>query len=302
MALGALSPAERTEITKSAVDVYKQQMAALMLPSEINKNNAQAAQAFATAHLHDFQRSAEFMAHEIARAEAGPIAAGRAHQELEQFREDMRTKGAEAFAGTPSPPLLKRFTGIGDLGELARVYGRDNLEKLIVAAMHWESSMAMAGRQGQQNELIKWAGLYEKYNKDVLTFKSIPTKMEWDAVQEAAKKGDVQAGRQLGTWMLAGISGPRSPEQEESLRRAKTMLNQIGIKMYGAENYKVLETAEEQKPRVLRPTPPAPPNAGAPAGTGLPGTVGKGDQGTLERVWNYFTRPADLGYTVGNPQ
>jgi hypothetical protein len=301
LALGALSPAERTEITKSAVDVYKQQMAALMLPSEANKNNAQAAQAFAAANLHDFQRSAEFMAHEIAKAQAGPEATGKAYQELEQFREDMRTKGAEAFSGVAAPPLLKRFTGIGDLGELAKVYGRDNLEKLIVAAMHWESTMAMAGKQGQQNELIKWAGLFEKYNKDALSFKAIPTQLEWDAVQKAAKAGDQQAGRQLGTWMLNGISGPRSAEQEDALQMALKMRDQIGIKMYGPENYKVLKGADESKPRVIKPTPaPAP---GAPASAGLPGAVANPEtdftapfRWLKKKMWD-----TEVGGAVANP-
>lgn len=303
LSLGALSPAERNDITKSAVDVYKQTLAALMLPSEVNKNNAQAAQAFATANYHDFQRSAEFMAHEIAKAQAGPEAAGKAHQDLEQFREDMRTKGAEAFAGTPSPPLLKRFTGIADLGELARVYGRDNLEKLIVAAMHWESSMALAGRQGQQNELIKWAGLYEKYNKDVMTFKSIPTKAEWDEVQAGVKRGDPLANRQWFMWMDSKISGPRTADQEESLNMAVRMRDQIGTKMYGPDNYKVLKGAEDAKPRVIRPTENPPPAPGAPAAAGLPGAVSSPETDFMaplrylkKRLWDN-----DLGGAVSNP-
>jgi hypothetical protein len=244
LSLGALSPAERSDITKSAVEVYKQQMAALLLPSEVNKNNAQAAQAFATAHLHEFQMSAEYLAHEIAKIEAGPAATGRAQLELENAREANRMSAAEQLVGTPTPALLKRFTGVADLGELAKSFGRDNLEKLLQAAMQAEAYMQHVRSAAGSNEQIKWMTLYGNYNKDVMAWKDIPDEAEWAKLSPMAKM-------QLGD---KGIMGPRGKAQEDALQAAIAMRDQIGLKVWGPAYKTFAPLGDGPKVRVLKPT------------------------------------------------
>lgn len=265
----AMSPQVQEAIAKNAIEVFKAQ-------SDAMEKAARAGYYQSAVALNEFHRSKEYLDHEIAKAEAPQRVHGEELRKLAEFNREMEKRDAEELRGVPTPPLIKRHFGVSDMGELARYYGKNNMEKLMVAALQAEAHMYNARVVAGQNEALKWLGIAERYNNDIIKIqeKTIP-QAEWDKM--------TQADRQRA--MLLGQT-PRTPEVDAALKQLQAEKDAALRKAYGPawDQMKAIQNSKSRDVRVIEPrtgTAPAP----APKPAPTPGAP----QSSIEFWKNLFT-------------
>ena len=237
-------------ITKEGISAFKAQSDAMETAARAGYLKSHAAQL-------DFQRSKEYLDHAIKMAEAPQRAHGDELRKLDELRRRTEKEDADQLIGTPTPAIIKRFFGINDMGELARYYGRNNLEKLMQTALQAEASMNNAAQIAgarvdarTQNEAMKWIALAERYNNDILKITEMPSLDQWNKLSKAEQQA----------MAFAGVK-PRNPDQEAHLQQLNIQRDAAYRKAYGPAYDEMMRIKGAQpEVRVLKPT-----SSGAPA-------------------------------------
>lgn len=246
-------------ITKEGISAFKAQ-------SDAMETAARAGYLKSDAALKEFQRSKEFLDHQIRVAESPQRIAGEEHRKLLQFTLDIEKKSAEELRGVPTPAIIKRFFNVDDMGTLATYYGRNNLEKIMDSAMRMQSSMdskreaALLRKDAvAHNEAVKWIAIAERYGGDILKIGEQPS------METFLKQYPTPAEQQKA--MFFGVK-PRNVDQEAHLKQLQAQRDAAYRQAYGPAYDEMMKirvgAGGGGEVRVIKPTgaPPVSPGLG----------------------------------------
>lgn len=245
------------ELGKQAVEVHKQVLESLKTPSEIAKNLGVADYYQAGARLHDYHRSAQYVTDQVMIHAAGPLAQAQAQKEIMDYKEVLETKGAEALIGRKAPPMLVQMTGMTDMGEIAKYFGRNNLAHMLQIAEQMQARLATVNANRSNQEFTKLYGSYVSTEKAIAIMEeklknAIPLD-KWNAMTP---------GQQQTAKFNGGF--PRTPELDNELNRMRIMQDNLGVRLYG-KDYQPLPKLPVAGP-IINVTPPGAAPGAAPPG------------------------------------
>lgn len=263
------------ELGKQAVEVHKQVLESLKTPSEIAKNLGVADYYRAGARLHEYHASAQYVADQVMIHAAGPLAQAQAQKEIMDYKDELETRGAEALVGRKAPAILAKMTGMTDMGEIAKYFGRNNLAHMLQIAEQMQARLAAASQNKSNQEFTKLLTLHEKYSKDVMMYEekvrsAIPIE-KWNAMTDKER---------MTAQALGGV--PMTKSLQDALNTAIQTRDGIGQKLYGA-GYMPTPTAPPQRP-IINVTPPG---GAAPPG---PGAQQPPTRGWIADLYNWMTK------------
>lgn len=269
----ALTPAQRNEISKQAVDVHKQVLEELKTPSEIAKNMGVARAYESQAAFHDYQRSAQYVTDQIMIHAGGEFAKAHALAELDRLKTANEKLSAEELRGTKAPPILAKMTGMTDMGDIARYYGRNNLAHMLQIAEAQQARIQAAGMNKNNQEFTRMLTNYERLlgrvkDYDKLLKDGIPIE-KWNAMTPSQQQ-------------TAKFNGgyPITEQMKNNAATARNMLDNVGKQLYG-DSY----IPEPMAPPIINVTP-----SGAAPGAPKPGTGTPVTQGWLGDLYNWMTK------------
>lgn len=242
------------ELGKQAVEVHKQVLESLKTPSEIAKNLGIADYYQAGARLHEYHTSAQYVADQVMIHAAGPLAQAQAQKEIMDYKEILEQRGAEALVGRKAPAILAKMTGMTDMGEIAKYFGRNNLAHMLQIAEQMQARLAAASQNKSNQEFTRMLTNFERLSKDAAVaedkLKSAIPLDKWNAMTPQQQ----QSARALGGF-------PRTPELERDISAIRNMRDNVGKQLYG-DKYTVFNPPTQ---KIINVTPPGGVAPGAPA-------------------------------------
>lgn len=250
----ALTPAQRNDISKQAVEVHKQVLEELKTPSEIAKNMGVARAYESQAAYHDYQRSAQYVTDQIMIHAGSEFAKSHALAELDRLKMANEKASAEELRGIKAPSILAKMTGMTDMGDIARFYGRNNLAHMLQIAEQMQTRLATVGANKSNQEFTRMLTNFERLSKDAAVaedkLKSAIPLDKWNAMTPQQQ----QSARALGGF-------PRTPELERDISAIRNMRDNVGKQLYG-DKYTVFNPPTQ---KIINVTPPGGVAPGAPA-------------------------------------